>query len=98
MYTSIRRYDGIGADTVEEILKRAQEGFVPILSAQAGFVGYYVIDAGDGVIATISVFEDQAAAEKSNEAAASWVKEQLAELVPNPPQITAGETILRVPA
>ena len=91
MHTSIRRYEGIAQDAVEEIIKRAEEGFVPIVSAGAGFVGYYIVDAGDGVIATVSVFETEAAAEESNKAAASWVKENLAALVPNPPQITAGE-------
>lgn len=97
MHTSIRRYEGISPNAVEEIIKRAEEGFGPLISASAGFVGYYIIDAGGGVIATISVFETEAAAEESNKAAASWVKENLAEFVPNPPQITAGETRVRIP-
>ena len=97
MHTSIRHYEGISPDAVEEIIKRAEEGFGPIISASIGFVGYYIIDAGGGVIATISVFETEAAAEESNQAAASWVKENLAEFVPNPPQITAGETRVRIP-
>ena len=91
MHASIRRYEGIAPDSVEEIIKRAEAGFVPIVSSGAGFIGYYLVDAGDGVLATISVFETEAAAEESNKAAASWVKENLAALVPNPPQITAGE-------
>jgi hypothetical protein len=91
MHTSIRRYEGIAPASVEEIIKRAEAGFVPIVSGAAGFIGYYLVDAGNGVITTISVFETEAAAEESNKAAASWVKENLAALVPNPPQITAGE-------
>jgi hypothetical protein len=39
------------------------------------------------------VFEDRAGAESSNERAAGWVRENLAELLPNPPQITAGEVV-----
>jgi hypothetical protein len=91
MHASIRRYEGLDPASVEQIIQRAGEGFVPIVSEVAGFVGYYIIDAGDGVLATISVFESEAAAEESNQAAASWVKENLAELVSSPPQITAGE-------
>ncbi len=91
MYTSIRRYEGITPDTVEKIIKQIEEGFVPIISASAGYIGYYCVDGGDGVIATISMFETEAAAEESNKAAASWVKENLAALIPHPPQITAGE-------
>lgn len=57
----------------------------------AGFVAYYAINAGDGVVASISVFETQAGAEESNRMAASWVKQNLASLLPTPPEITAGE-------
>lgn len=89
MYASIRQYDGL--DSMDEVVRRAEEGFVPIISEGRGFVAYYLIDAGDGKGATISIFEDQAAAEESNQAAAEWVKENLAPLVPNPPQITVGE-------
>ncbi len=91
MYTSIRRYEGLSPGTIEEIVKVVEEGFVPIVSAGAGFIGYHLVDAGGGVMATISVFETEAAAEESNRAAASWVKEALSTLLPNPPQITAGE-------
>ena len=89
MYASIRRYEGLSS--IDEIVKRVEEGFVPIISKGRGFVAYYLIDAGDGVGATISVFEDQAAAEESNKKAAGWVKENIAPLVPNPPQVTVGE-------
>ena len=91
MYASVRRYEGIDPDSVDEIVRRAKEGFVPIVSKGPGFVAYYILDAGDGVLATISVFKDQAGAEESNRAAADWVKENLATLLPNPPEITAGE-------
>jgi hypothetical protein len=43
------------------------------------------------VVASISVFETQAGAEEANRMAASWVKENLAALLPTPPEITAGE-------
>ncbi len=91
MYTSIRRYEGLSPGTIEEITKLVKEEFVPIVSAGAGFIGYHLVDAGDGVMATISLFETEAAAEESNKAAASWVKETLSALLPNSPQITAGE-------
>ncbi len=91
MYTSIRRYEGVSPGTIEEIVKLVEEGFVPIISAGAGFISYHLVDAGDGVMTTISMFETEAAAEESNKAAASWVKEALAKFLPTSPQITAGE-------
>jgi hypothetical protein len=50
------------------------------------------MDAGDGVLATITVYETEDAAESSTAAAATWVQENLANLVPNRPRVTAGET------
>ncbi len=91
MFTSIRRYEGLSPGTIEEITKLVKEEFVPIVSAGAGFIGYHLVDAGNGVMVTISLFETEAAAEESNKAAASWVKETLSGLLPNSPQITAGE-------
>jgi hypothetical protein len=91
MYTSIRRYEGLSPGTIKEIVKLVKKEFVPIVSAGTGFISYQLVDAGNGVMATISLFETEAAAEESNKAAASWVKETLSKLLPNPPQITAAE-------
>jgi hypothetical protein len=40
-----------------------------------------------------SVFQDQSGAEDSNRRAADYVRQNLAPLLPNPPQITAGEVV-----
>jgi hypothetical protein len=90
MYTTIRRYEGIDPSRVDELMQRVEQGFVPIVGQVPGFVGYYVIDAGGGVIASVSVFEDQAGADESVQRAANWVQ-SMTDLIPNPPQITAGE-------
>jgi hypothetical protein len=66
------------------------QGFVPIISKAPGFVAYYVVDAGNDVVASVSVFQDQAGAEESNRMAADWVKENIASLVSGSPEITAG--------
>ena len=44
-------------------------------------------------MASTSVFEDQAGAESSTERAADWVRENLAELLPNPPEVTGGAVV-----
>ena len=91
MYTAIRRYEGV-VDTAE-VARRAVEEFAPQLRDQPGFMGYWAVDAGDGVLATISVFESETAAIESTTAAAAWVRETISHLIPNPPQVTAGVTI-----
>ncbi len=90
MYTVVRRYQGV--HDMAEVTRRAVEEFGPQLRDQPGFQGYWVVDAGDGVMATISVFDTEDAAAESTAAAATWVQENLAQLVPNPPQVTKGET------
>jgi hypothetical protein len=57
------------------------------------FVAYYMVDAGDGVVVSTSVFEHKEAEEQSNWRAGQFVAQHLAPLLPNPPQITAGELV-----
>ena len=90
MHTVIRRYEG-AADSAE-VARKAIEGFGPMLKDRPGFQGYYVVDAGDGVLATISVFDTEEAAHESTSAAKAWVAENLPELADLPPQVTAGST------
>ena len=89
MYVAVRRYEGV--TDPQKVAKLGEEGFVPIISELPGFVAHYLVDAGDGVMVVISVFEHKDAEEESNFLAGEFVAEHLASMVPNPPQITAGE-------
>ena len=91
LWATVRRYDGI--TDPDEAGKRVREGFVPLISSHEGFVAYYWVDAGDGVMVSTSIFEDQADEEDSNRLAADFVKANLADLFPNPPMITAGHVV-----
>ena len=94
MYASVRRYENIAQDTVNEIMKRVTEGFVPIICQAPGFVGYYALDTGDGTVASITIFESERGASESNQMAAGWVKDNLIELLSSQPQITAGQVLV----
>ena len=89
MYVAVRRYEGV-TDT-KKVARLAREGFLPIISEMPGFVAYYLVDAGDGVTVSTSVFEHKDAEEQSNFRAGQFVADNLAPLLPNPPQVTAGE-------
>jgi hypothetical protein len=91
MYVAVRRYEG--ATDMQKVAQLVEEHFVPIISELPGFVAYHLVDAGDGVIATISVFEHKDAEEESTFLAGEFVAEHLASMVPSPPQITAGEVV-----
>lgn len=90
MYTVIRRYEG-DVDTAE-VARRAVEEFAPQLSERPGFQGYWAVDAGDGVLATITVFETEEEAVASTGAAAAWIAASMPELSSISPQVTAGAT------
>lgn len=94
MFASVRRYEGIDPGSVDEIMRLVDEGFSNIISQAPGFIAYYALDAGNGVIASISVFEDQAGADESNNLAADWVGENLAAYIQTPPQTTAGDVLV----
>jgi hypothetical protein len=91
MYVAVRRYEGVTDPS--EAGRLVDESFVPIISEMPGFVAYYWVDAGDGVMISTSVFEHKAAEEQSTFRAGEFVAEHLAPLLPNPPQITAGEVV-----
>jgi heme-degrading monooxygenase HmoA len=96
MFCVTRRFSSLSS--VEEAAKRAETGVGPILRRNPGFRGYYVVDGGDGVGVSITVFESQEAAEASREEVMGWIEKNLADLYREPPQITAGEVIVTVEA
>ena len=91
MYVAVRRYEGV--TDPQKAGKVGQEGFVPLISEMPGFVAHYFVDAGDGVMVATSVFEHKEAEEQSTFVAGEFVAEHLAPLMPNPPQVTAGEVV-----
>ncbi|RMF81221.1 MAG: hypothetical protein D6737_05655 [Chloroflexi bacterium] len=97
MYVSIRRYEGVPAENIPQIQRLVQQGFVPLISQAEGFVAFYAVDAGEGVIASISIFDTEQGVMDSNGLAADWVRENLAHLIPNPPQITDGPILFKYP-
>lgn len=88
MHAVIRTYE---ASDPREVARRAGQGFVPILRGTPGFIAYYVVDGGDGSVASISVFEDQAGTDESTRRAAEWVADNIAELVVRGPKVLAGD-------
>ena len=90
MYAAIRRYT-IKSGSADLVTQRAQEGFVPLIRNMAGFVAYYGVVSEDNVVTTISLFTDQAGEAESTRRAAEWVKQNLAQYVEGPPEITTGQ-------
>jgi hypothetical protein len=94
MYATVRRYEGVDPNRTAEVTRKAGEKLIPRLSKMPGFGGFYLIEAGDGVMTSVSLFDSSAHADESTRLAANWVRdEQLETALPNPPKITFGEVI-----
>jgi hypothetical protein len=95
MFATIRRYEGIDRDRTDELVKNLGENLLPRLSEMPGFSGYYLIEAGNGVMSSVNFFDTSAQADESTRVAANWVRdEKLDKVLPNAPRITGGEVIV----
>ena len=93
MHAAIRQYQ-VDPGSVDEIRRGVNEGLLPRIKEVYGFQAYYAIDAGGGRMASISVFEDRAGAEESTRMAADWRRQNMASLIPNPPEVLEGEVVV----
>jgi hypothetical protein len=95
MHATVRRYEGVDQGRTDELTKKVNETLLPRLSKLPGFEGYYLIEAGNGVMSSIGLFDTSAHADESTRIAATWVRdEKLETALPNPPKITGGEVIV----
>jgi hypothetical protein len=94
MHATINRYDGVDQNRTVELTGKVNETLVPQLSKMQGFKGYYLIEAGNGIISSLGLFETPEQADESTKLAASWVRaEHLETAFPNPPKITSGRVV-----
>jgi heme-degrading monooxygenase HmoA len=94
MFAAIRYYHA-DPDSIDEVIRRTREGFVPLIRETPGFVSYLVLSPveREGEIVSVSVFEDEQSAQESNDKAEDWVRENLSEFV-LPPDLAAGEIVV----
>jgi hypothetical protein len=98
MYATVRRYEGIDKARSGEVTRKVAESLAPSLGKLPGFAGYYLIDAGDGVFTSISLFANSGEAAESTRLSEGWVKEQkLESALPNAPKITMGQVTVHEP-
>jgi antibiotic biosynthesis monooxygenase len=96
MYATIRRFEGVDKTRTDELVKQVDESLKPKLSELPGFVGYYLVNAGEGVMTSVSFFDTSAHADASTETSSAWVRDQkLDAALPNRPKITSGEIVVQ---
>ena len=67
MHATIGRYEGVDMARTSEVTSKVNETLVPQLSELPGFAGYYLIEAGNGVLSSLGLFEtrEQATSRRS---------------------------------
>ena len=94
MHAILRRYEGVESSRTVELTRKVDENLIPKLKELPGFSGYYLIEAGNGVMTSLSLFDTADQADKSSRLASNWVRdENLETVLPNAPKITLGEVV-----
>jgi hypothetical protein len=94
MFATIRRYEGVDVTRMNELTTKVDETLVPQLRDLPGFAGYYLIEAGSGVVSSVSLFETREQADDSTRLVTEWIaSENLDRAIPNPPKITSGKVV-----
>ena len=79
MFTTVRQYRCDPSDT-DRLVRLVDEGFADEVAVMDGFDGYEVVDCGDGMVMTITVCETREACDRSAEMAATFVRDELADV------------------
>jgi hypothetical protein len=92
MNAAVRRYR---VSDIDELVQRVEAEFVDQVKGVDGFVGYYVVDGGDGTAVSVTVGETAEAVDQSTALARDWVQQRAAELIEGAPEVTSGEVRVR---
>ena len=96
MHATIRRYEGVDTTRMNEVVGKVNEKLVPQLRELPGFSGYYLIEAGNGVLSSFGLFETSEQADESKTLVTKWIAdENFNSVIPNPPKITSGKVVAR---
>ncbi|MDX6475922.1 MAG: hypothetical protein QOH95_1433 [Gaiellaceae bacterium] len=94
MHATIRRYEGVDATRTNEVTGKVNETLVPQLRNLPGFAGYYLIEAGDGVLSSLGLFDTPEQGDESTKVVEKWITdENFKSAIPNSPKITRGKVV-----
>jgi quinol monooxygenase YgiN len=78
MYMTIRTYR-VGKGSIDEVMHRVDRDLAEAFVQEPGFISYQVTRTGDRTVASTTLFADREQAEASNDLAAEWVADALAD-------------------
>ena len=96
MYLTVRKYRNVQGDR-KQLMEKVSNGFVPLISKIDGFVDYYCILTDDNSLLSVSVYRDAKGAEESVRTAKTFVEENLAQHLPEKPELISGDVFAHPP-
>jgi heme-degrading monooxygenase HmoA len=93
VYMSIRTYR-VGTGSIENLMHRVDRDLAESFSQEPGFIAYQVVRTGDRAVASVTVFREREQAEASNDLAAQWVAEELADFDVERMGVIGGEVLV----
>jgi hypothetical protein len=93
MWASVRRYEA-NPELGDRLVTHSDE-VKALISGVSGVVSYYLIHDGSDTI-SVTVAEDKAGVDRSNEVAAEWLREHHSDVASSPPHITEGEVLIKL--
>ena len=94
MHATIRRYEGVDTTRMGEIVDKVNMTLLPQLRELPGFSGYFLIEAGNGVVSSFGLFETSEQADESKALVTKWISdENFNTVIPNAPKITSGKVV-----
>ena len=98
MFATIRRYTykagAVEEKTMDELKRRIESGFMPMVQNIPGFHGYFVVNAGNRELITISLFDNRSGAAESTRRAAEFVRQDPIKDQLRTPEVIEGELLL----
>jgi hypothetical protein len=67
MHATLRRYEGVESSRTVELTRKVDENLIPKLKELPGFSGYYLIEAGDGIMSSIGFYDTAEQADESTQ-------------------------------
>jgi hypothetical protein len=94
MHAIVRSYEGIDQSKTDEVARKVTENLLPRLNKLPGFNGYFLVEADNGVMTSIGLFDTSAQADESTRVVSNWVRdEKLDTALPNSPKIVTGKVV-----
>jgi heme-degrading monooxygenase HmoA len=93
MYASIRTYR-VGKGSIDDLTHRVDRDLAEAFAQEPGFIAYHVARTGDRTVASLTLFQTPEQAEASNELAADWVAESLADFDVERMGVMGGEVMV----